>query len=117
MHEDKDNISQTELCQSMNWRREYEWFGRVGYSNLSGNRLAKIELVTRGTAHVYAGFMVTILDVHNGKIDQTYHGFSDYNLPAINQRVWGWAFKPRKEQEVITAPFCEAVEKYISLFE
>jgi len=117
MFDDIEDVSQTELCQSMNWRREYEWFGRVGYSRLSQNRMAKIELVIRGTAHVYAGFMVTILDPFTGKIDQVYHAFDDYDLPAINQRVWGWVFKPRKEQKIITEPFCRAVEKYISLFE
>ena len=52
--------------------------GRVAFLPLSGNRRARLEFVTCGTADTYEALRVTIIKIDEGKIDTLTLSFKDY---------------------------------------
>jgi hypothetical protein len=129
----KKTMAKSDFCKSFDWSIEINWFGLSGLHSLGNNRNAKIELATRGTSGHYPGFLVTIINNHDGKIDQQFFEFDDYlntstsgridernNYPlnggrcfeVVSHTGWGWYIAKPKS----TRPYCRAVETYLGMF-
>jgi len=116
-----------------------EWFDFAGICELDNGNLAKIELVSRLQAGAYVGFLVKIINIKRGLIDEHYFPFDLYlnskdfkdircggkgdssPLPPFNgfyatsgiKNNFSWyIFEPKN-----TASICDAILKYISTFE
>jgi hypothetical protein len=110
------------FCRSFKWKIEIKWFDRVGVHQLPDGRLARIEIVTRGTVGDYRAFKVSILSKQEGVIDQHVFAFDDYFAETTDNRIerfevvehcgWKWYIeKPRT-----TRPLTAAIEEYIATF-
>lgn len=126
-------MTKTDFCKSLEWRREITWTGLTGLTKLDDERLAKIELATRSRGGEYPGFLVTILNKTEGKVDSTYFRFDDHLDGTLESRTdgrkdypmgknktyhvasscgWDWYIATPKS----TRLFCEAIEGYIGAF-
>ena len=75
------NFFQNELKTLLNRQTAFKkatYAGRAAFLPLSGNRRARIEFVTRGTADHYEALQITILDKNLGRIDRLWLRFKDY---------------------------------------
>ena len=67
------------------------YIGRTCYLKLSGDRRARLEYRTCGTADHYAALAITILDTNQGAIDTTTLRFEDY---FAKQDISGYQIAP-----------------------
>ena len=122
MTRNKTKTTKMGFCQSLEWDIDIRWSGLVGLHAIDIVRLAKIELVTRGYADHYRGFLVTVLNKHEGVVDKTYFPFTDHldecgpadhkGFEVISYVAWRWY---RSVPET-TRPFCAAIESHLDFF-
>lgn len=124
--------SKTAFCKSLDWQIKIEWLDKTGFYKLKDGRVARIEPETHGTSGEYPGFLVTILNPKEGKVDSKFFLFDDY-LDRANRKDtgknpypigkntcyhviahtgWNWYIAEPKT----TRPFCAAVEAYVEVF-
>lgn len=116
----------------LDWPAELtiEWIGDTGYVTLDEDRRAIITMITRGTAHHYAGLQVEIVSKTAGPVDRRYLPFDDFLRLAPGSRTdhalkdgrphfeviayvgWHWYIS----QPESSAPVCDAAAAYIRLF-
>jgi len=132
--------SKTAFCKSLEWQIKIEWLDKTGFYKLKDGRVVRIEPETHGTSGEYPGFLVTILNPKEGKVDSKFFLFDDYLDPTSKGRKdgranddstsspypvgkntcyhviahtgWKWYIAEPKT----TRPFCEAVEQYVEIF-
>lgn len=128
------NKDKAKFCRSLDWGFDVTWLDKTGMHRLDDERLAKVELSVRGTSDQYEGFMVTVLNKREGKVDQKFFRFDDYLSPALDDRQdaredyplrgnmcfkvhgancgWDWYIAVPME----TLPFTMAVDQYLDMF-
>ena len=102
------------------------YIGRTCYLKLSGDRRARLEYRTCGTADHYAALAITILDTNQGAIDTTTLRFEDYFAKQdvscgsqITPHVWtcqGVTTWYRNPTAAALNALASAAEEYIALF-
>ena len=102
------------------------YIGRTCYLKLSGDRRARLEYRTCGTADHYAALAITILDTNQGAIDTTTLRFEDYFAKQdvgcgsqITPHVWtcqGVTTWYRNPTAADLNALASAAEEYIALF-
>jgi len=100
--------------------------GRACFIQLSGNRRARLEFVTCGTADHFEALDVTILSTTDGKIDHLRLRFKDYcaqRKGGCSGTVWPHIWIYRDETKWYVAPtgleikaIAQAAYDYITLF-
>jgi len=124
---DEPKPTKTDFCRSFDWSINIHWSGLVGMHQFVGDRVVKIQLVTRATHEHYEGFRVTILNKNEGPIDTTVFWFSDHlerdlekssddhrhRFEVISYVGWKWAYGAAPKS---LRPFCEAVEYHLNFF-
>ena len=99
--------------------------GRACFIQLSGNRRARLEFVTCGTANRFEALDVTILSATEGKIDQLRLRFKDYcaTRNGFSGDVWPHIWIYREKADWYAAPtsseikaVAQAAHDYIMLF-
>ncbi len=123
----RDKGTKTGFCSSLEWKLKLQWLDKTGIHKLKDGRVVRIELETSGTYETYTGFLVTVMNPKEGKVDQKFFAFSDYltersddrqkdqpgsHFQVIAHTGWRWYIAVPKT----TRPFCEAVEAYIKVF-
>lgn len=119
----------TTFCQSFPWTIAIQWFDLTGmYKYGDGERVARIELDTNGTMGHYEGFLVTVFNKREGKIDSKFFRFNDYldgtqradnrpdcasNFMVIGHTGWSWFIAVPKD----TKPVVRAIEQYLKVFQ
>lgn len=88
----KESGTKTEFCKSLEWKIEVKWLDKTGFHKLHDGRVARIELESQGTSGEYPGFLVTILNVKEGKVDSKYFQFDDYIDTSSKGRTDGRAY-------------------------
>lgn len=123
----------TEFCKSLDWKFDVMWLDLTGMYRLDDDRVARIELATRGTCGKYEGFMVTVLNKREGRVDEKFFAFDDYLSSKMSDRSdqrgdyprgdnpcfhvisscgWGWYIAEPKS----TVRFTVAVDLYLDMF-
>lgn len=127
------NRDKAAFCRSLDWDVEIEWFDKVGLHRLDGDRVARIELATRGTHEQFPGFLVTVLNKREGKVDSKYFRFDDYMSGKLEDREdarkdhpyggnmcyyvsGGCGYDWYIARPLETRPFCAAIEAYLEMF-
>jgi hypothetical protein len=129
----RDKGTKDGFCRSLGWGIDIRWFDLAGLHRLDGERSAKVELATRGTSGQYEGFLVTVLNKREGKVDSKFFAFDDYLGRSLKSRTdgredyplgdnvcfhvsshcgWCWYIAEPKSAR----PFTEAVEAYLEAF-
>lgn len=128
--------NKTEFCKSLEWKLKLQWFDKTGIHKLKNGCVVRVELDTYGISGEYPGFLVTIMNPREGKVDSKFFQFDDYmdRTNRKDRRVEGQNRYPNNERSrcyhVIahcgwswyiaepwsTRPFCEAVESYVKAF-
>lgn len=63
------------------------WFAKKGTFELENNIVVEIELMTRGHADHYVGYMVRLIHKVNGKLTEHFFRFDDYMSSAMEDRA------------------------------
>ena len=102
------------------------YIGRTCYLKLSGDRRARLDFVTCGTAGHYAALAITILDTNQGTIDTTTLRFMDYFAKQdigygtqITPHLWtcqGVTTWYQDPNEAELHALASAAKEYIALF-
>ncbi len=122
------------FCRSFEWiyGSDITWLDKTGIERLPDGRVVRYELETHGCQGTYVGFLVTILNPREGKIDSKMFLFDDYmnirsnrsddrlkgphayhdGFVVISNLGWRWYIAEPKT----TRPFCEAVRAYVEAF-
>jgi len=82
----RGNRNKTAFCSSLDWHIPIRWFDKSGIHQLGDGFLARIELETSGMSGHFQGFLVTILNKREGKIDSKYFRFDDYMSSKLEDR-------------------------------
>lgn len=122
------------FCRALDWQIEIAWFDLAGLHKLDGERVAKVELTTRGTSGRYEGFFVTVMNKREGRVDAKFFAFDDYLSPRLEDREDARGDHPLGRGNVCyavvahcgfdwhiarpadTRPFTSAVESYLEAF-
>ena len=102
------------------------YVGRACFISLSGNRRARLEFVTCGTADHFEALDVTILSTTDGQVDKLRLRFKDYWEPrkaGCSGTCWPhiWIYRDKAEWYVAPTGFeiktiAKAAYDYIMLF-
>jgi hypothetical protein len=108
------------------WTLPIKWMGIDGFAHLDADRRVKISLNYGTYADHWDRVIVTILSKHDGKIDAKSFKFNDY-MNAISRpndtdkQLWCYDQNGGASWYIAipdsTAPFVQAVEEYIHMFE
>lgn len=127
----------TEFCKSLEWKIKIQWLDKTGIYKYKDGRVARIELAELGVSGDYPGFLVTILNPREGKVDAKFFLFDDY-IDRRNRKDDRWLDGPNQyphsdksacykviascgwkwyiAEPWYTRGFCDAVEAYVKAF-